>query len=127
MINVLFGIWNRMEYFARTAINVILKNPDTIETLRFRSKLHDCLVRANNAYTALTGYHAPKIITARQLEDIILYTSSYDEVKAKIVQYCSERDSLYSLLLFVAITNVFKPNNPVFPDNNHPIQYLGGI
>ena len=88
-----------------------------------RNKLDDCIDRAAIAYYTITGFQAPKLITAKQLENILQFTS-YEKLRDDIAAQCTANDYEYILLLSLAVVNVFKPNEiaPLLPISNNTKQ-----
>ena len=108
--NLLVGLKVRIESLATDAFNMVIGSKDFMTELQAKSKLRDCIWRADNAYLALTGYLAPKkLITLRQLEEVVMYSDTFAKLKSNLENQCSANDAIYILLLSLSVVNVYKP------------------
>ena len=107
--NLFVGLKIRIEALATAAFNMVIGNNDYMSEFQAKAKLRDCFCRANNAYLALTGYSAPRLITLRQLEEVVMYSDKFEKLKINLENQCSANDAMYILLLSISIANVYKP------------------
>ena len=109
--NFFIGLKIHITELANSALEFIFNNSNFISEKYYYMKLSNCLDRAENAYLAICQTKAPKLITTRQLEIIVMSMNdikSGDQLRQSVQSFCAVYDPIYVTLLSYAIIETFK-------------------